>query len=186
MSGALDRDARGSAGAAVAVILRPTEGDLELLFIRRPDRDGDPWSGDLAFPGGLAREGEDAAGAARREAFEEVRLRLGEPIGRLDDRITAHPRRARPMRVRPIVFVTRERELAPDPREVAEAFWVPLSRLARLPVVPALRRVRGVPVIVPAMDLDGRTLWGLTLAMVRELCADEICTARGRARIIEA
>ncbi len=43
-----------------------------------------------------------------------------------------------------------------------------------------------MPLIVPAMDLDGRTLWGLTLAMVRELCADEICTARGRARIIEA
>ncbi|MEZ5557393.1 MAG: hypothetical protein R3E86_02440, partial [Pseudomonadales bacterium] len=42
--------------AAVAVILRevPAAGDCqtEILFIQRAQKDGDPWSGHMAFPGG--------------------------------------------------------------------------------------------------------------------------------------
>ena len=42
--------------AAVAVILRPAPGETldstEILFIKRAERDGDPWSGHMAFPGG--------------------------------------------------------------------------------------------------------------------------------------
>lgn len=185
MSEMLARPMAGRTAAAVAVVLRPVGDDLALLFIRRPRRDSDRWSGDLAFPGGLAHEGEDPAEAARREAFEEVRVELGDPIGRLSDRLTAHPRRARPMRVRPVVFVTDQATLHPDPREVAEAFWVPLSRIARLPIVPSMRRVRRVPMIVPSIDLDGRTLWGLTLAMARELVR-EICTPDGRPLIMRS
>lgn len=185
MSAMLRRSLDGRTGAAVAVVLRTAGSEPALLFIRRPRRGDDRWSGDLAFPGGLAKAGEDAVRTARREAREELGLELGDPVGRLADRITAHPRRLRPMRVRPIVFVAREAELAPDPREVAEAFWGPLSRLARLPVVPLARRIAGVPVIVRALDLDGRPLWGLTLAMVRELCR-EACTPVVRARIMRA
>jgi 8-oxo-dGTP pyrophosphatase MutT (NUDIX family) len=165
------------ADAAVAVILRPRgDADAELLFIRRPQRRGDRWSGDLAFPGGLAEPGEDAARTAAREAAEEVALRLPEPLGALGDRITARSRSARHlgrrpwMRVRPVVFeVGPGAEPTPDPREVAEAFWVPLSRLRRLPTVPTVRRIGRVPLPFPALDLDGRELWGLTLLMVREL-----------------
>ena len=42
--------------AAVAVILRPepkkSRESTEILFIKRAERDGDPWSGHMAFPGG--------------------------------------------------------------------------------------------------------------------------------------
>ena len=41
----------GTREAAVAAILRP--GDhTEALFILRASREGDPWSGQMAFPGG--------------------------------------------------------------------------------------------------------------------------------------
>jgi len=168
--------ARRPSDAAVAVILRPRGDDADLLFIRRPRRRGDRWSGHVAFPGGLAQPGEDAARTAAREAREEVSLRLSEPVGALADRVTARSRSARHlgrrpwMRVRPIVFVADPRaEPTPDPREVAEAFWVPMSRLRRLPTVPAMRRIGRVLLPFPALDLDGRELWGLTLMMVREL-----------------
>jgi 8-oxo-dGTP pyrophosphatase MutT (NUDIX family) len=158
------------AGAAVAVVIAPREDDAHLLFIRRPNRPGDRWSGDLAFPGGLARVDESIVACARREAHEEVGLTLGKPLGCLRDRHTAHPRRARPMRVRPIVFEgPADRHTVLDPREVAEAFWVPLRRLVRLPRVLAVRRVGRVSLPVPALDLDGRILWGLTLGMTLEL-----------------
>jgi hypothetical protein len=39
--------------AAVALIFHePRDGPVELLFIKRAHRDGDPWSGQMAFPGG--------------------------------------------------------------------------------------------------------------------------------------
>lgn len=180
--------------AAVAVILCPRAGDHDVLFIVRPRRDADRWSGQVAFPGGMSQPGEGAIETAAREAEEEVGLALGEPVGALADRITAKPgRRPRPrlsfrapgkaqtfvrerllhrplMHVRPVVFELAEpAPLRCDPREVAEAFWVPARRLARLPVVPALRRMRGLVLPFPSLDLDGRVLWGLTLSMVLEL-----------------
>jgi hypothetical protein len=39
--------------AAVAMLLREQAGETEVLFIRRAEYELDPWSGDLAFPGGV-------------------------------------------------------------------------------------------------------------------------------------
>jgi 8-oxo-dGTP pyrophosphatase MutT (NUDIX family) len=185
----IDRDAR----AAVAVVLCPRGDDADVLFIRRPRRDGDRWSGDVAFPGGMSQPGESAADTAAREAREEVGLALGRPVGALRDRTAARPgnplrlrwsfrapgrlrtwlgelARLEPMmRVRPIVYVAPRGPLTLDAREVAEAFFVPLSRLRRLPLVLTLRRMNGASLPFPALDLDGRALWGLSLSMVLEL-----------------
>jgi len=58
--------------AAVALLVRPVEDDLELLLIRRAEREGDPWSGHMALPGGRAAPGEedDATTAARQDAVK--------------------------------------------------------------------------------------------------------------------
>ena len=45
-------DPPGPFAAAVAAILRQAPSGLEVLFIKRAERDGDPWSGHMAFPGG--------------------------------------------------------------------------------------------------------------------------------------
>lgn len=161
--------------AAVAAIARPTSGgELEVLLVRRPERPGDRWSGNLAFPGGLARGGEarDLAATARREAAEEVGLELGEALGTLSELITAAPGRARPMKLRPYVFAYPARGVVePDPREVAEAFWVDLRELADLPRTRRPKRVGPIPLRAPGLELRGGELflWGLTYAMVREL-----------------
>ena len=39
--------------ASVAVIFRNGQEDEEVLLIRRAEREGDPWSGQVAFPGGM-------------------------------------------------------------------------------------------------------------------------------------
>jgi ADP-ribose pyrophosphatase len=60
--------------AAVALIFRLGENDVpELLFIKRAEYEGDPWSGQIAFPGGRA-EARDAslAETAIRETREET------------------------------------------------------------------------------------------------------------------
>jgi hypothetical protein len=58
---------RGSS-AAVALLLRPSSDGPELLLIRRAEREGDPWSGHMALPGGRADPGDrDAAATAAAE-----------------------------------------------------------------------------------------------------------------------
>ncbi len=56
--------------AAVAVILREVDDELEILFIKRSETPGDPWSGHMAFPGGHEDPGdEDLKQAAVRETL---------------------------------------------------------------------------------------------------------------------
>jgi ADP-ribose pyrophosphatase YjhB (NUDIX family) len=71
----LDDDA-GARRAAVAVVLSD-DGDPALLFIRRQVRAGDPWSGQMAFPGGFrAADDEPVLLTARRETLEAYIKRL--------------------------------------------------------------------------------------------------------------
>ncbi|HCD57344.1 MAG TPA: CoA pyrophosphatase, partial [Halieaceae bacterium] len=61
--------------SAVALVLQVREGELHILMIKRAEREGDPWSGHMAFPGGRMDPG-DAHGyaVALRETQEEVGL----------------------------------------------------------------------------------------------------------------
>ena len=119
--------------SAVAMILQVREGELHILMIKRAEREGDPWSGHMAFPGGRM-DSTDANGYAVpvRETEEEVGLSLGEQdqcIGRLSD-IHASPHRGPfGMAVSPFVFrLDREVTFTPN-HEVAEVIWVPLEFL---------------------------------------------------------
>lgn len=118
--------------AAVALALAGEPEALELCFILRASREGDRWSGQMAFPGGKAEPGDPTAEAvAIRETREEVGLSLehAEPLGGLAP-ITVRP--AGPLgMLSPFVFyVGPERpSLVPQQAEVAAAFWIPLAHL---------------------------------------------------------
>ena len=77
-----------AAQAAVALIAVSSGADLELLIIRRAERLGDPWSGQMALPGGR-RETVDSSlrETAMRETAEEIGVDLGREamLGQLDD-----------------------------------------------------------------------------------------------------
>lgn len=155
--------------ASVALVLREVGSDLEALFIRRAEHDGDPWSGHLAFPGGrLDAEDTDARRAAERETSEELGVELADAanaryLGQLSD-VLGH---AESIRVSAYVYgISGNPSLRPN-HEVRDAFWTPLHHCTD----PRRQSVRefsylDVPMSLPTIrlleDKDGPVLWGIT------------------------
>ncbi|MFA9446947.1 CoA pyrophosphatase [Egicoccus sp. AB-alg6-2] len=145
--------------AATALVVAPGEHGPELVLIERVRRGGDPWSGDMALPGGKREPDDpDLAATAVRETREEVGIALGHPVGRLDD----HEGRRHAGRVATYAFVLDERPaMTPHPDEVADALWVPLAALLD-PAAAVPHHLPGYDEVFPAIDLGGRVVWGLT------------------------
>jgi 8-oxo-dGTP pyrophosphatase MutT (NUDIX family) len=121
---------RAARPAAVAMILHQSADDLEALFIKRAARAGDPWSGQIAFPGGRFEPTDaDLLATAVRETREEtgIDLRAAEQLGVLDDLNPRTPTLP-PIVVRPFVFgVAARPTLSLSPDEVQRAFWLPFT-----------------------------------------------------------
>jgi len=163
--------------AAVALVLRPAVGKagvegLELLFIKRAEYPGDPWSGQVAFPGGR-REPQDATlrETALRETWEETGVdvaRDGVVLGTLDELWPRTPVLP-PIVVRPYVAVVTPEVRLELSDEVAAAFWAPLD-LLRHPdaTFEATVVVRGEERRVPALRHADYTIWGMTERIFRD------------------
>jgi 8-oxo-dGTP pyrophosphatase MutT (NUDIX family) len=161
--------------AAVAVVLRHATNDTEALLIRRSTHEHDPWSGHMAFPGGK-RHSEDASllHTALRETREEVGLDLGtgaDLLGSLAPLEAMARGEPAGFTITPFVFLLSEpSELQLDTTEVDEALWVPLDRLCRGEQQTLHRYQRGeVRMELPAFDLGGHVVWGLTHRMLVSL-----------------
>jgi 8-oxo-dGTP pyrophosphatase MutT (NUDIX family) len=157
--------------AAVAMLLKATPAAPEMLFIERARRLGDPWSGDIGFPGGkIEPEDTGPKEAAEREVREEIGVSLAEAcyLGRLDD-ITGH---RLPVTVSCFVYGLHREPLITFSEEVVASFWVPLPVL----LDPGRRLLTPIRAgqesrLFPALRLlpPGRTvLWGLTYRMVMQ------------------
>jgi len=166
------------ARAAVAAIFRaPKEqAEAQVLLIRRAEREGDPWSGHMAFPGGK-RDAADTSllDTAIRETQEEVGLDLTRHA-HLVTRLPSVPALTRSkgggMLVTPFIFALDESEhpafvLSP---EVAEAFWVPVGPMARGEIATTFPyRHEGTLLQLPGFLVQERIVWGLTHRMLSML-----------------
>ena len=161
--------------AAVALILRPGSADEpELLFIKRAEYQGDPWSGQIAFPGGR-REAHDES--LEQTAFREIREELGvdlgdhgEILGMLDE-LQPQSVRLPAIVVCPFVVVVDDLPALTLSSEVAGAFWLPLKALRD----PASWRetevtaARGVRLTRRAYAHEGNVIWGITERIIAQL-----------------
>ena len=158
--------------AAVAAVLRVTS-EPELLFIKRADVVGDPWSGHMAFPGGRHDAGDRSLeDTVVRETREETAIDLagsGRLLGVLDDLAPRSPSLPRIM-IRPYVAVVPPDAVIRANEEVAAHFWVPLERLRD----PATRtehelRTGTVRQRFPGYRVGPHVAWGLTERIVFQL-----------------
>ncbi len=166
--------APGLTPAAVALILREGRGGAEVLFIERASHDGDPWSGDLGFPGGKIEPGDAGPrGGAERETREELGIDLTAAcyLGRLADIAGAHL----PIRVSCFVYGLVGNPLLLPGDEVRDAFWVPLADLCDpLRHREAAVRFGGEIFKRPAilLPVEGKpVLWGITYRLIMEFIA---------------
>ncbi len=158
--------------AAVAVILRDRPQGEEILFIKRAEKKGDPWSGHMAFPGGhLDPIDDDLRAAAMRETLEEIGLNLegANYLGAIDQQRAMPRGRTLDMIISPHVF-----ELSGDPRfsinyEVDEVVWAPLAPLARGELhATETKPMAGQPTVFNGYRLArGHFVWGLTYRMLK-------------------
>jgi 8-oxo-dGTP pyrophosphatase MutT (NUDIX family) len=145
-------------------------------LIRRALREGDPWSGHMALPGGRQEPGDiDERATAIRETFEEVALDLSTQaahLGRLDDVGALARGRRIPLTIAVFVFELERDFPLSFSREVVEALWVPLDEFARGQVDTTVDyEVDGVNYRLPGWDIGGRVVWGLTYRMICALLA---------------
>lgn len=154
--------------AAVALILAPGEAQPNVLFVKRAELAGDPWSGHTAFPGGHRAPGDsDLIETARRETREETGLALSRRafLGRLDD---IRPLSRTPsVVVSPFVAWTEPRPRLVYNHEIQAHAWVPVSHLDDPAHAAEHRLERGGGVkVFPAILYDEHTIWGLTHRVV--------------------
>lgn len=159
--------------AAVALIVAARPGGASILFIKRRQRVGDPWSGQMALPGGFASALDASLEAtARRETAEETGVVLGSDaslLGALDD-VSPRTPYLPPIVVRPFAFLVKERAIAMPGPEVETAVWLPVGRLFS----PRFRRpfrleLPGETREFPSIVIGDYTIWGLTERVLNQL-----------------
>ena len=161
-----DRFRRGARMAAVVAILYTHDGEWRMPFVRR-SADVPDHPGQVALPGGIIREAEDAWAAAAREAEEEI---------------GADPAKLRPLGAGAAAYASvsnfsivpfvawlehTEPAFVHDPRELDGVLIVPLHVLldesAWISPDPASAWIG------PRLDWDGSTIWGLTAHLLQDL-----------------
>ena len=157
--------------AAVTIVLSPApdlDSRVDALLIRRAELERDPWSGQIAFPGGRVEMSDaDLLHTAQRELEEETGLAIARDsyLGRLDD---LHPRgRHLPsIAVTPFVAWLESRVPIRESVELAGHFWVALPDLASPALRSSLLREEPYPRQFETIEIAGVTVWGMTLSII--------------------
>jgi 8-oxo-dGTP pyrophosphatase MutT (NUDIX family) len=160
---------------AVALVLAHGQHELEACFIRRTEQTGDPWSGQVALPGGRAGATDVSASAvAERETYEEVGLKL-KPVQRIGA-LPTHAIRTN-MTLSPFIYYfqpiqdeepPQQVTIARDLKEVASVFWVPLSHMFSSKTTTALDYPQsGISTTFPGIKFEDYVIWGLTLSVLK-------------------
>lgn len=160
------------ARAAVALVVVPDPDAV--LLIRRAERPGDPWSGQMGLPGGRSGPSDaDLLQTAIRETREEVGISLSPSglAGALDDVAPRSPHLP-PLMVRPFLFLLPHRPAVVPNHEVADHLWVGWESLIHPESYrPFSIRLGDAIRDFPAYHVSPVPIWGMTERILAPLVA---------------
>ena len=118
--------------AAVSLLLKPRQGDVDLLLVKRVENPSDTWSGQMALPGGK-REMKDLSlkDTAVRETLEETGIAFTESqvLGVLNV-LRSEPRSD--LKILPLVVLLKDEPRLKLNKEELETFvWVPYEKVVQ-------------------------------------------------------
>lgn len=151
--------------AAVALLLRPANHDFRILLVKRTENSYDPWSGQMAFPGGKRDSKDlDIKQTVIRETLEETNINITRRcrfLGALENmRSTVKPK----LLVTPFVILLEHEPAIILNEELERYLWVLLKNL---------REYKGTAKFafgeVPAYIFEGNVIWGLTYRILEQL-----------------
>ena len=157
--------------AAVALLLvQPALP--RLVMIKRSIRDGDPWSGQMAFPGGHRDGAESLIETAKRETLEEIGIDLSR--GRLLGALPALrlPKRADlpQMVIHPFGFALESLPETALNMEVASLHSFALDDLfGGVGRGEFVWQNKERPITLPEVRLGGVKIWGISLRIIDQM-----------------
>ncbi len=155
---------RQDADAAVALLLKLQDQDLKILIVKRAENPADPWSGQMAFPGGK-RDSKDQnlKQTVVRETLEETNINLLDRcrfLGAMEAlRSTQRPE----MKILPFVILLKHEPSIKLNEELERFAWILLKGLAQ-----RKGTVRFSFGEFPAYDLGNNVIWGLTYRILEK------------------
>jgi 8-oxo-dGTP pyrophosphatase MutT (NUDIX family) len=156
----------GEAEAAVALLLRVVGQRAEALFVRRVTSLTDPWSGQIALPGGRREvTDENLRQTVVRETFEETGIDLLHGCHFLGAMKIQNSAMKPKIRVLPfVVLLESDQTITLSKKELEWFVWIPLDELAshRTTVDFGFGSF-------PAYVVSQSVIWGLTYRIVETL-----------------
>ncbi|MBS7619679.1 CoA pyrophosphatase [Candidatus Bathyarchaeota archaeon] len=150
--------------AAVAIILHSNGEEFSLLLVKRATSVSDPWSGDMALPGGKKHSSDERLkDTVLRETREETGIDLKKCffLGTMRDVESNIKKR---MLVQPFVFLCESQPEVVLNEELCSFFWIPINDLEKSRCQAKIRELE-----VPALKVRGEVIWGLTYRMIENL-----------------
>lgn len=152
--------------SSVLILFYPHQDQITTVFIKRAVYNG-VHSGQLAFPGGKASDGESILETALREAQEEMNIPSAqvEILGQLS--MLHIP--VSQMNVFPVIGICANRpNFIPDTREVQEWIEIPIPFLLDEANISEFY-LEKYQVQVPCYQLENDCIWGATAMIVSEM-----------------
>jgi len=166
------------ANAAVVVLLRATDQDFQVLFVKRAETPTDTWSGQTALPGGKRdSKDRDLKATVVRETLEETGINLLEGCRFLGAMEPLRSIQRPEMKILPFVVLQEKKQAIKLNEELTEYFWIPLKEL-----VHKKRSGKFSLGEYPAYIIENNVIWGLTYRILHNLLSLLSASEKGKPR----